>query len=340
MRSGDRAAAKRSVTAALERLLRTHRIGRVHIADGSVAPPVLAYVTAFPRLSVAIDGMQPIELTQHGRTERIVARRGQAVFVPSHAWDLPRATREATVLTCLFGPRQIGFSLVEHRGAADADPIVTKTSVHGAHDGISRHVLQALNFSAVSGQSGRLGPLLVESLLHACVHLLRQVDPPPLRKAALTYETICLYVAEHFQDRDLNRESVAAVFGLAPNHISRLFAVEGRSRFNDHLNTVRINRAKFMLQNYRMTVKEIAVNSGYADAAYFCRVFRKITGLTPLQYRSGLAATGDGTSRAVASERSNIDCTNDTFDRRPAGAGSRRRYTRASARSNPKGGHA
>jgi YesN/AraC family two-component response regulator len=50
---------------------------------------------------------------------------------------------------------------------------------------------------------------------------------------------------------------------------------------------VRVNRAKFMLQNYGMSVKEIAANCGYSDAAYFCRVFRKITNLTPLQYRTG-----------------------------------------------------
>jgi AraC-like DNA-binding protein len=42
-----------------------------------------------------------------------------------------------------------------------------------------------------------------------------------------------------------------------------------------------------MLQNYGMSVKEIAANCGYSDAAYFCRVFRKITNLTPLQYRTG-----------------------------------------------------
>jgi two-component system response regulator YesN len=49
---------------------------------------------------------------------------------------------------------------------------------------------------------------------------------------------------------------------------------------------VRVNRAKFMLQSYRMSVKEIAATCGYSDAAYFCRVFRKVTGLTPMQYRT------------------------------------------------------
>jgi len=48
---------------------------------------------------------------------------------------------------------------------------------------------------------------------------------------------------------------------------------------------VRVNRAKFMLRNYPMTLKEVAANCGYTDIAYFCRIFKKIVKLTPTQYR-------------------------------------------------------
>ncbi|MEO8481508.1 MAG: helix-turn-helix transcriptional regulator [Acidobacteriota bacterium] len=271
----------------LERLLVASRIRQVHIADGTVPPPILAYVTPFPRLSIPLEGVQAFELARHGHRDVISAGRGHVVLVPAHAWDRPQWSNQATVLTCLFGHKQIGFSLVQHGGKTDPPQSALKTSVHGAHDGVSRNILQALMASAMDGPDDRLNLLLVESLLHACVRLLTHVERHPHRKATLTYEAICLYVAEHFQNRQLNRESVAERFGLAPNHISRLFAVEGSSRFNDHLNIVRVNRAKFMLQNYRMSVKEIAANSGYSDAAYFCRVFRKVTGVTPLQYRTG-----------------------------------------------------
>jgi len=57
-------------------------------------------------------------------------------------------------------------------------------------------------------------------------------------------------------------------------------------RFNDYLNLVRVNRAKFMLQNYSMTLKEIAANCCYTDTAYFCRVFKKISKVTPTEYRT------------------------------------------------------
>lgn len=285
----DRAHAQHLLAVELERLLRTLRIQQVHLADGSVPPPPLAYVTAFPRLSVPIEGVQSIELAHSGRNDAIAAARGHAVVIPAHAWDRPQWSQETTTLTCLFGHRQTGFSLVK-QGGTNTPPEVVKTSVHGAHDGVSRSILQALMASAMDGSDGRLTPLLVESLLHACVRLLKHVEPPPLRKATLTYEAICLYVAEHFMDRELNRESVAAIFGLAPNYISRLFTLEGSSHFNDYLNTVRVNQAKFMLRNYRSSLKEVAASSGYSDATYFCRVFRKVTGLTPMQYRTGIAA--------------------------------------------------
>jgi YesN/AraC family two-component response regulator len=92
-------------------------------------------------------------------------------------------------------------------------------------------------------------------------------------------------VQENFHS-PITRESVAQHFRLAPNHVSRLFRKEGFMRFNDYLNLVRVNRAKFMLQNYNMTLKEIAASCCYADAAYFCRVFKKICKTTPTEYRA------------------------------------------------------
>lgn len=56
-------------------------------------------------------------------------------------------------------------------------------------------------------------------------------------------------------------------------------------RYSDYVNLVRVNRAKFVLRNYNMTLKEVAANCGYSDAAYFCQVFKKISKVTPAQYK-------------------------------------------------------
>ena len=270
----------------LEEFLRESRVRHVHFAEGSVVPPALAYVTNFPRLSLPLKGCHKMELAHTGRIESIRPVRGHAVFVPDNAWNNPDWSSPVHVLTFLFGAKQIGISLVRHNGKTDIPASALKTSIHGAHDGLTPTILSALMLFATETTKGPLANLLTEALLHSCLRLLKAPPTHRSRKALHTYESLCLYVQENFQ-RSISRDTVAQHFGLAPNHVSRLFREEGKMHFNDYLNLVRVNRAKFMLQNYGTTLKEIAAKCGYSDTAYFCRVFKKISKATPTQYRSG-----------------------------------------------------
>lgn len=269
----------------LEEYLRTTRVRRVHFGDGSTAPPVLAYVTNFPRLSLPLAGCHKMEVAHTGRIETIEPVRSHAVFVPDHAWNKPDWSAPVESLTLLFGVKQIGISLVRHDGRTQTPTMALKASVHGGYDVPTHSILTSLRVLAADHAKGPLARLLTEALLHACLRLLKTPQRHSLRKAIRTYESLCLYVQENFQS-PITRESVAQHFGLAPNHISRLFRKEGFMRFNDYLNLVRVNRAKFMLQNYSLTLKEIAFDCGYNDTAYFCRVFKKACKVTPTEYRS------------------------------------------------------
>lgn len=277
--------ANRTIIEKLEEYLRNGGVRHVHFVDGTTAPPALAYVTNFPRLSVPLYGCHSMEIARCGRTETIRPTRGHAVFVPDHAWNKPDWSGHLEVLTFLFGVKQIGISLVRNRGGTQMPAAALKASVHGAYDVLTHSLLAALMVLAADHAKGPLPRLLTESLLHSCLSLLKAPQHHRTRKAARTYESICLYVQENFHG-PITRDSVAQHFGLAPNHVSRLFRKEGLMRFNDYLNLVRVNRAKFMLQNYPMTLKEIASKCGYSDAAYFCRVFKKTCKVTPAQYRT------------------------------------------------------
>jgi AraC-like DNA-binding protein len=268
----------------LERYLRQMRLSRIYFAEDTVAPPALAYVTHFPRLYVPLSGTQNLQIAQNSNSCRIHAQPGEAIFVPENAWDKPEWSSSLQVLTILFGAKQIGISLVKHSGGSETPVSAVKTHIHGAYDGLTHNLLSALMVFAADRGQGPLAHLLTESLLHSCLRLLKVPNAHQARKATRTYEAICLYVQENSQ-LPLTRESVAEHFGLAPNHISRLFRQQGLMRFNDYLNLVRINRAKFMLRNYGLTLKEVAANCGYGEVAYFCRIFKKITKETPTQYR-------------------------------------------------------
>jgi AraC-like DNA-binding protein len=273
------------IVQALEEYLRKTRVRHVHFVDGTTAPPPLAYVTNFPRLSLPLAGCHTMEIAQSGRTETIRPVRGHAVFVPDHAWNKPDWSGRVDVLTFLFGVKQIGISLVRHKGGSQVPATAMKASVHGGYDVPTHSILSTLMVLAADHAKGPLARLSTETMLHACLRLLKAPQKQRPRKAIRTYESICLYVQENFHG-PITRESVARHFGLAPNHVSRLFRREGFMRFNDYLNLVRVNRAKFMLQNYGMTLKEIAASCCYSDATYFCRVFKKVCKVTPTEYRA------------------------------------------------------
>jgi AraC-like DNA-binding protein len=277
--------ANRIIILELEEYLRRTRVRQVHFGDGSTAPPALAYVTNFPRLSIPLTGCHTMEVAHGGRAETINPLRGHAVFVPDNAWNKPDWSAHVETLTFLFGVKQIGISLVRHGGDTQAPTTALKTSVQGGYDVPTHNILASLRALAADHSKGPLTRLLTESLLYACLRLLKSPQKHHPRKAIRTYESLCLYVQENFQS-PITRESVAQHFGLAPNHISRVFRKEGLMRFNDYLNLVRVNRAKFMLQNYSLALKEISFNCGYNDTAYFCRVFKKTCKVTPTEYRA------------------------------------------------------
>ena len=54
---------------------------------------------------------------------------------------------------------------------------------------------------------------------------------------------------------------------------------------SEFINTVRINQAKELMQSGNLTISEISYKVGYSDNAYFSKTFKKITGLTPGEFR-------------------------------------------------------
>jgi len=275
--------ARETIADALDSYLKRTHIRRVHFAQATVAPPVLAYVTNFPRLSVPLAGRQHMEMAQEARTVRAAVGRGVALFAGRNCWNRPEWATPVKLLTILFGKSHIGVSLVTHDGRRDEPPPALKTSL-GSHEGLTQHLLAALSAIAVQPRNEPLECMVTESLLRACLQSLTSPATSHPRKAARSYEALCLYVQENFQN-PITRESVAKNFGLTPNHVSRLFRREGSMRFSDYLTLVRIDRAKFMLKTYNSPLKEIALNCGYHDLAYFCRVFKATTKVTPTDYR-------------------------------------------------------
>lgn len=92
-------------------------------------------------------------------------------------------------------------------------------------------------------------------------------------------------------------EEAAAEIGLSAGHLSRLFKQETGYTFVDYLMHVRVKRAAELLRDPTVRIYEVADLVGYSDARYFAQVFRKITGLTPKEFRDDTGHTDRTISR-------------------------------------------
>lgn len=94
------------------------------------------------------------------------------------------------------------------------------------------------------------------------------------------------YVEEHYTD-DISLQEVAEKIGISAGYLSTMFAQNMNCKFVDYLNKVRIDRAcTYLEQNYLKTY-EIAYRVGFRDEKYFSRVFKKVKGMSPKEYRTG-----------------------------------------------------
>ncbi|MFD0670781.1 response regulator [Cohnella sp. GCM10027633] len=98
-------------------------------------------------------------------------------------------------------------------------------------------------------------------------------------------ETVKSYILQHYtEELELNR--LAEEVYLTPSYLSKLFKTETGETITEYLISVRIDRAKELLRELTaLKTYEIGEKVGYADPAYFNKVFKKVVGCTPKEYR-------------------------------------------------------
>jgi transcriptional regulator GlxA family with amidase domain len=85
--------------------------------------------------------------------------------------------------------------------------------------------------------------------------------------------------------RPLARWEIAEAVGVSGSYLNRLFKQElGLSPW-DYLNRFRVGQAKELFRQTHGSVKSISGQVGFKDPKYFSRVFRKLTGLSPSEFR-------------------------------------------------------
>lgn len=88
--------------------------------------------------------------------------------------------------------------------------------------------------------------------------------------------------------RRFTAEDLASEVGLSTSHFNRVFRQQTGYAPMEYLRRHRVKKAKELLGDVDLSVKEIARRTGFDDAYHFSRVFRQIAGVPPTGYRDAL----------------------------------------------------
>ncbi len=107
-------------------------------------------------------------------------------------------------------------------------------------------------------------------------------EPPVIARARS-------YIFEH-QSEDLSLGQVAKAVNASTFYFCKLFKKSTGVNFIDYVSRLRISKAKNLLLNPNCLISEIAFEVGFQSLTHFNRVFKKLTGVSPSQYRAQLPA--------------------------------------------------
>ncbi|GLR73164.1 helix-turn-helix transcriptional regulator [Aliivibrio sifiae] len=261
---------------------------QIWFAGDKVTPPQFSYQVNFPRLELVVSGeyLNQIEDPELGITE-IKVMAGDALYIPPNCWNKPSWDEDCSVLSLLFGRRQVGFSLVSKHKGDSGFYDVQKYSIQTRTGHAIDNILEALNALAREPKKKPMDEHLLLALLSYSNAMLGEPNDviSPKKRSEDLYQGICIYIQENFH-RNIDRTNIANRFNISPNHLSRMFRQQGHMTLADYITWVRIERAKFMLKKYTFRLTEVATRCGFQDVNYFYRVFKNKTTYTPSDYRT------------------------------------------------------
>lgn len=137
----------------------------------------------------------------------------------------------------------------------------------------------ALQIEQISSPSA--GPALISDMAQSYCRLVRshatKEYSPPIQNAIL--------LIEGNLSGDLSLTRLARELNVNSSYLSTLFKKETGKTITDYITDRRISHARHLLDSTRLQVQTVGQHCGFEDVHYFSKVFKRLTGMTPKQYR-------------------------------------------------------
>ena len=223
------------------------------------------------------NGMEKYIRLHTDRFTRIyLAKNGQ------EALDIIFQYRPELMLLDVQMPLKDGIEVMKE---ADAAGILPQTIILSGYEEF-RYAQQAVNYGA---KGYMLKPSRSSDILKKLCALADEIEGVEEQKEKNPQQSGVVSRAreymEEFYAEELTLQRVADVVGISSSYLSSMFSQHLGCGFVDYLNKIRIDHAcDYLKQNYFKTY-EIAYKVGFRDEKYFSRVFKKVTGMTPSEYK-------------------------------------------------------
>lgn len=204
---------------------------------------------------------------------------------------------EATYQQNLF----MGFHLDQRIPDALRDAKNMIIAVNTAYrKAIQQAAVHPLYIDAISGKfvveieraetTEQLMALIPQMIRHYCL----LVQQHSMKRYSSAVRSCLNYIDFHYME-PLSLESLAVRFTINKNYLSTRFHRETGMTVTDYINKTRVQRAADLLGKTAYSMQAVAEQCGFADANYFARIFKKINGISPNEYRKSLnSRSGQG----------------------------------------------
>lgn len=109
-------------------------------------------------------------------------------------------------------------------------------------------------------------------------------ENPEITRISVAAERIRSYIDAHYQE-DVSLQELAGMMEYSDAYFCKIFKQCFDKSFVMYLSEYRVKKAKELLEDTMVNIKDVSSRVGYRDSNYFAKVFKRMTGNTPSEYR-------------------------------------------------------
>ena len=162
--------------------------------------------------------------------------------------------------------------------------LVTRAAIRGGMDAdsaysLSDYYIQQVELSSTEDEAYAIGGRMYDSFVRK-VHDIRE-------SAAVSAEVrkCCSLIRQNLLT-GVDWDEIAGSLGYSPYYLSARFKAETGMSFRDYIALQKMEQAKVLLAASNLSISELADMLGFSSGSYFSRIFRKLEGCTPREYRN------------------------------------------------------